>query len=94
MDDSLLFSVCVLWFYLLWFKGPKQCIHWNLVTASSQDRVTGAKYPYILNLLENQSIVSCEVLSIVQKAAQKFDPSKKANCSAVPGQHLEALFGS
>ena len=32
MDDSLLFSVCVLWFYLLWFKGPKQCIHWNLVT--------------------------------------------------------------
>lgn len=22
IDDSLLFSVCVLWFYLLWFKGP------------------------------------------------------------------------
>lgn len=32
IDDSLLFSVGVLWFYLLWFKGPKQCLHWNLIT--------------------------------------------------------------
>ena len=36
IDDSLLFSVCVLWFYLLWFKGPKQCIHWNLITSAQR----------------------------------------------------------
>lgn len=31
IDDSLLFSVCALWFYLLCFKGPKWCTHWDLI---------------------------------------------------------------
>lgn len=33
IDDSPLFGVCVLWFYLLWFKGPKQCLRRTLITS-------------------------------------------------------------
>lgn len=45
IDDSLLFGVCVLLLYLLWFKGPKQCSHWNLITGvgSAQRTIRGLR---------------------------------------------------
>lgn len=33
MDGPLLFRVGALWFYLLCFKEPKQCVPWNLTTS-------------------------------------------------------------
>lgn len=43
MDDSLLFSVCALWFYLLCFKGPKQCVPWDLITGISSAQRTNCE---------------------------------------------------
>lgn len=48
IDDAPLFSVCVLWFYVLWFKGPKQCIYWNLIAGvkSAQRTICVLRFLY------------------------------------------------
>lgn len=48
IDDAPLFNVCVLWFYVLWFKGPKQCIHWNLTAGvkSAQRTICVLRFLY------------------------------------------------